>query len=221
MLNPLVPIFQQFRHAIVNHASLSAVDVLEVAAPPALSAIVAAVLSLWLRPSWRGQHRRGPVAGPHLGSRAASHAPHVDGPIKALGIIALAVRLGRRNAAIGNCEGSMRRLIFHAVLAAAAVAAVLSPAAATAAITAIGSPLSGPATYNTTENLNYRGTDTSLPAGARTPPRGSIHTYHSGADTGIWNTALASGMPAAPTAGQALQVKLEGCAEPAPAARRR
>ncbi len=53
-----------------------------------------------------------------------------------------------------------------------------------------GSPLSGPATYNTTENLNYRGTDTSLPPGPELPLGGSIHTYHFGADTAIWNTAL-------------------------------
>ena len=109
----------------------------------------------------------------------------------------------------------MRRLMFRAALSVVAVAAALSPAAAGAAITTIGSPLSGPATYNTTENLNYRGTDTSLPPGAELPLGGSIHTYHSGADTAIWNTALSSGSPAAPSTGQALQVKLEGCAEPA------
>ncbi len=46
-LNPLVPIFQQFRHAIVNHASLSAVDVLgSWAALLAPLGIVAAVFAL-------------------------------------------------------------------------------------------------------------------------------------------------------------------------------
>jgi hypothetical protein len=109
----------------------------------------------------------------------------------------------------------MRRRIFHAVLAGMTVAAALSPAGASAAVFSIGSPLSVPATYNTTENLNYRGTDTSLPP-SRELPNGVIHTYHFGADTAIWNTALDAGMPAAPSEGQAVQVKLEGCAEPAP-----
>lgn len=111
----------------------------------------------------------------------------------------------------------MRRPMIHAFVAAVTVAfaTALSATGASATVTPIGSPLSGPATYNTTENLNYRGTDTSLPPGAELPNGGVIHTYHSGADTAIWNTALASGMPAAPSAGQALEVKLEGCAEPA------
>ncbi len=109
----------------------------------------------------------------------------------------------------------MRRLIFHAVLAAATATAAISATGASAAITTIGSPLSGPATYNTTENLNYRGTDTALGPTPEMPLGGTVHTNHSGADTAIWNTALQSGMPAAPSAGQALQVKLEGCAEPA------
>jgi len=109
----------------------------------------------------------------------------------------------------------MRRLIFHACLAAVTVAALLSPAGAGAAVITIGSPLSAPATYNTAENLNYRGTDTSLPPGPELPNGGLVHTYHSGADTAIWNTALKSGMPAAPSAGQAVRVKLEGCAEQA------
>jgi len=97
-----------------------------------------------------------------------------------------------------------------------AVALLLPAASADAAVTTIGSPLSGAATYNTTENLNYKGTDTSLPAGAAELPMGGvIHTYHFGADTAIWNTALHAGTAAAPGAGQAVHVKLEGCAEPA------
>jgi hypothetical protein len=109
----------------------------------------------------------------------------------------------------------MRRLIRHAALAVVASAALLSPSGASAAVMTIGSPLAAPATYNTAENLNYRGTDTSLPPGPELPNGGLVHTYHFGADTAIWNTALTSGTPGAPSAGQAVQVKLEGCAEQA------
>jgi hypothetical protein len=76
------------------------------------------------------------------------------------------------------------------------------------AITTIGSPLEVHATLNTSENLNYLGTDTTV------APEGTVHTFHFGADTAIWNTELKSGSPAAPAEGQALKVKLEGCAEP-------
>ena len=88
-------------------------------------------------------------------------------------------------------------------------------AGASAAVTTIGSPLSVPATGNTTENLSYRGTDTPLGPTPELPLGGIVHTNHSGADTAIWNTALASGTAAAPAEGQARKVKIEGCAEPA------
>ena len=111
----------------------------------------------------------------------------------------------------------MRRLMIHTVLVAATATAALSATGASAAITTIGSPLSGPATYNTTENLNYRGTDTAL--GRRAPEMplgGTVHTYHSGADTAIWNTALAERHAGcarcrAGAAGQARGVRRTGC----------
>lgn len=94
------------------------------------------------------------------------------------------------------------------VIAATGVYISIGASGASAAITTFGSPLSVPASLNTTENLNYEGTNT--PYGA-----GVVHTPHDGSDTALWNIALASGSPGAPTAGQALKVSLEGCAQPA------
>jgi len=96
----------------------------------------------------------------------------------------------------------------------ASLAALLTPATGGAAITTFGSPLSVPATLNTTENLNYKGTFTPVPP-APDAPNGIFHTNHYGADTALWNVGLASGGPSAPTGGQALKVSLEGCAQPA------
>ncbi len=97
-------------------------------------------------------------------------------------------------------------------LAAAALAValtlvpVLSPGQARAATMTFGSPLSVPATENTAENLNYRGTNVQLP--------GSVfHIPHDGADTALWNTQLAAGAPTAPAEGQVVSVSLEGCAQ--------
>ncbi len=93
------------------------------------------------------------------------------------------------------------------------LAAFISPASTQAAISTFGSPLAAPATLNTAENLNYKGTDTAvLPTTEN--PSGNVHTYHYGADTAIWNVALANGMPTAPATGQAVKVALEGCAQP-------
>lgn len=89
------------------------------------------------------------------------------------------------------------------------------PGRADAAISTVGSPLAVPATLNTTENLNYSGTYTPVPP-APDAPNGLYHTYHYGADTAIWNVGQAKGSPAVPMTGQALKVKLEGCAQPAP-----
>ncbi len=100
------------------------------------------------------------------------------------------------------------------VLFAACVAALLCQGTASGAITTIGSPLSVPATLNTAKNLGYEGVNTSVPPGPEAP-NGVYHTYHSGADTALWNVALANGAPSAPEEGQALKVKLEGCAEAA------
>jgi hypothetical protein len=79
---------------------------------------------------------------------------------------------------------------------------------ASAAIMTFGSPLEVHATLNTSENLNYLGTDTAV------APEGTVHTFHFGADTAIWNTELKTGTPGAPAEGQAVKIKLEGCAEP-------
>jgi hypothetical protein len=89
------------------------------------------------------------------------------------------------------------------------------PTSAGATVTTFGSPLSVPATLNTAENLNYKGTDTAVPP-SREAPNGNVHTYHYGADGALWNVALASGTPTAPAGGQVLKVALEGCAQPAP-----
>ena len=92
---------------------------------------------------------------------------------------------------------------------------LLLPAGADAAITAIGSPLTRPATLNTAANLGYPGVNTAVPASPEAPT-GEVHTYHFGADTAIWNTRIAHGDAAMPEAGQAVKVRLEGCAEAAP-----
>ncbi len=77
-----------------------------------------------------------------------------------------------------------------------AASALLAPAGAQAATTTFGSDLTAAASLNTTNNV---------------PPMN-----HSGSDTSLWNVALGNGSnPAAPTAGQILQVKLKGCAEQA------
>jgi hypothetical protein len=98
-----------------------------------------------------------------------------------------------------------------------AVCAAFGANAATAgaAITTFGSPLSAAATLNTAENLSYEGTNTSLPSSTEYPDGTVIHTYHYGADTALWNVAENGGSAGAPATGQALRVKLEGCAEPA------
>jgi hypothetical protein len=108
----------------------------------------------------------------------------------------------------------MRARGAHAAALIAVLLALIAPACASAAITTFGSPLSVPATLNTAENLSYPGTNTSVPASPEVP-NGIVHTFHFGADTAIWNVALAGGAPSAPEAGQALKVKLEGCAQPA------
>jgi hypothetical protein len=93
----------------------------------------------------------------------------------------------------------------------ALMAALALPAGAGAALVTVGSPLSTPATLNTTEGLSYLGTYTEVPQSPEAPD-GVFHTYHYGADTALWNTALAGGGAAMPATGQAVKVKLEGCA---------
>jgi hypothetical protein len=107
----------------------------------------------------------------------------------------------------------VRRLRFCALLTGAL--ALLAPANATAAGTTFGSPLSVPATLDTARNLGYRGTDTSVLPTPETPT-GVVHTTHYGADTALWNVALANGQATSPATGQAVKVSLEGCAQPNP-----
>ena len=106
----------------------------------------------------------------------------------------------------------VRRLLLTLTLA--WLLAILAPASSRAAIMTFGSPLSRPATLNTAANLSYRGTYTRVPP-APDAPHGIFHTNHFGADTAIWNVALAHGEPRAPATGQALRVSLEGCAKAA------
>jgi hypothetical protein len=105
-----------------------------------------------------------------------------------------------------------RRLLAGAVVA--GLLAMLAPATSSAAVSTFGSPLSAPATLNTSENLGYPGTNTAVPPSPEAP-NGIFHTFHYGADTALWNVASAAGDPRAPAAGQAIQVHLEGCAQAA------
>jgi hypothetical protein len=107
----------------------------------------------------------------------------------------------------------VRRLLLFGVLL-AGLFPVLAPASSTAAVTTFGSPLSVPATLNTTANLNYYGTYTPVPPNPEAP-NGLYHTNHWGADTALWNATIAGGQASAPVTGQAVKVRLEGCAKPA------
>jgi hypothetical protein len=93
----------------------------------------------------------------------------------------------------------------------AALLAVSLPAGAGAAVTTFGSPLSVAATLNTSDNLSYQGVNTQVPPSPEFP-EGVAHTAHFGSDTAIWNTYPAA---TAPANGQAVKIRLEGCAEPA------
>lgn len=114
---------------------------------------------------------------------------------------------------------SPRRLPLHrafgAPAALALVTCVLCAAApAQATVSTFGSQLSSPSTLNTSEGLDYTGTFTAVPPNPEAPT-GVFHTTHDGADTALWNVTVAGGSAAAPEAGQALKVRLQGCAEPA------
>src|SRR6202035_665105 len=116
----------------------------------------------------------------------------------------------------GASEVSMQRRLrgLASALLGAGLLAALTPSGASAAIMKFGSPLSVPATLNTTEGLGYLGTYTSVPPSPEAP-NGSYHTHHWGAAAALWNVALASGSPGAPATGQAVKVSLEGCEQPA------
>jgi hypothetical protein len=98
--------------------------------------------------------------------------------------------------------GSRRRAVL--LLASALLAGcvpLVTPTSSSAAVITFGSPLAGPATLDTANNLAYSGSNVQLP--------GSVfHVNHDGADTVLWNTAQV-----APSAGQITSVKLEGCAK--------
>jgi hypothetical protein len=112
----------------------------------------------------------------------------------------------------GTATARLSRRLLSLVLA-SAFAVLLAPAVASAALLTVGSPLAGPATLDTTGALGYAGTDTQVPPSPEAP-KGVVHTAHYGADTALWNTALAQGSAAMPAAGQAVQIRLEGCAVP-------
>jgi hypothetical protein len=116
--------------------------------------------------------------------------------------------LSARFPASRRIHGLAVGLLFAGLLAA------LAPAAGQAAVSTFGSPLSVPATLNTSDNLAYQGTNTAVPP-SRDAPTGIVHTTHFGADTALWNVGLANAKASAPAAGQAIKVSLEGCAQPA------
>ncbi|HUA75572.1 MAG TPA: hypothetical protein VL988_12515 [Solirubrobacteraceae bacterium] len=92
---------------------------------------------------------------------------------------------------------------------------LLLPPASRADVKTFGSPLTGAATLDTAEDLDYQGTDTQVPPSPEAP-NGVVHTYHFGADAVLWNDTLVDGTARSPETGQALKVSLEGCAVPAP-----
>ena len=102
-------------------------------------------------------------------------------------------------------RGGVRRLLSGGILAGfLGFLPLVVPATSQAAVMTFGSPLSVPATMNTSENLGYLGTYTEVPS-APDAPNGQFHTFHFGADSALWNVTLASGEPTAPAAGQALK----------------
>jgi hypothetical protein len=98
-------------------------------------------------------------------------------------------------------------------LAALVVGAFLAAAAPAQAKLYTYGPRLSPraASLTTTDGLGYRGIDTPVPP-APDAPNGVVHTPHYGADTAIWNTAVEGHSAAVPRAGQAVRIKLEGCA---------
>jgi len=106
----------------------------------------------------------------------------------------------------------LRPMLLGALLV--ALLSILTPAASRADVTNFGSPLAVAATLNTAKNLSYQGTNTAVPPSPEAP-NGVFHTAHYGADTALWNDAVAGGDPRAPAGGQALRLSLEGCAQAA------
>jgi hypothetical protein len=121
----------------------------------------------------------------------------------------------RGNAAVFRCPRSPRAKLAFAQLVALLLAALALPAASSAALLTVGSPLSRPATLNTAEDLNYKGTDTPVGPSPEYPNGAIVHTYHFAADDALWNTSIGGADASMPASGQAVRVRLEGCAEPA------
>jgi hypothetical protein len=115
-------------------------------------------------------------------------------------------------AARSRTSSPIGRLLLGVIVA--GMCSALSPSISRASLTTFGSPLSVPATLNTAVDLNYQGTNTPVLPSTEAPS-GVYHTFHYGADTALWNVALASGTPDSPATGQAVNVRLEGCAQPA------
>ncbi len=97
-----------------------------------------------------------------------------------------------------------------ALLALGGWLAAASPA--TAKLYTYGPSLSArSASLTTTDGLGYAGIDTQVPPGPEAP-NGVVHTPHYGADTAIWNASVDGHSGAIPRSGQAVRIKLEGCA---------
>jgi hypothetical protein len=119
---------------------------------------------------------------------------------------------------LSSCSASRPRAAGALVLSLASLVGAfnaLTPTTSSAALLTFGSPLSQPATLNTSENLEYVGTYTNVPPSPEVPT-GVVHTPHWGADTALWNSQLASGSAGSPATGQAVKVLIEGCAMRAP-----
>ncbi len=96
------------------------------------------------------------------------------------------------------------------LLALAAALAGAQPAAAK--LYTYGPRLSAHAvSLTTTDGLGYSGIDTAVPPGPDAP-NGVVHTPHYGADTAIWNSAVEGHSASIPRSGQAVRIRLEGCA---------
>jgi hypothetical protein len=103
------------------------------------------------------------------------------------------------------------RLALTATLVGATLLLAL-PRAGHAAVTTFGSPLSVQSTLNTTDNLGYAGTYTPAIPSPQVPS-GVLYTHHFGADTALWNTAVANGEASSPATGQAIKLSVKGCAQ--------
>jgi hypothetical protein len=111
-------------------------------------------------------------------------------------------------AAPGATRPGTSRALRRSVAATCAIALALAVpgAGADAATLTFGSPLAVPASKDTANDLDYRGSDVALPGAV-------FHIPHDGADGALWNVRLPVGAPTAPQDGQVVRVRLEGCAK--------